>query len=144
MIYDKINEGYYKPKKTYPEKPKKPEILKKTADKLTLEEIQQILDWQITYEEQTRFYHDAKRLYQESQKSLMDEFYRDLCEEYGVEHDTKFAMILYGIAWERGHSHGLYDVASVFNDLTPLWDEYDRLRKENDRLYKMCETMATK
>jgi flagellar biosynthesis/type III secretory pathway protein FliH len=44
---------------------------------------------------------------------------QELAECYGLPRDERFEQA-YGIAWQRGHSGGLGDVASVFDDIAPL------------------------
>lgn len=49
-VWDKIASGYYRPNREYPKKPIKPEVLNKTADQLSREEIEQLLEYIKDYE----------------------------------------------------------------------------------------------
>ena len=44
---------------------------------------------------------------------------QELAESYGLPRDERFEQA-YGIAWQRGHSYGFREVASVFDGIVPL------------------------
>ena len=44
---------------------------------------------------------------------------QELADSHGLPRDERFEQA-YSIAWQRGHSGGLGDVASVFDDILPL------------------------
>jgi hypothetical protein len=43
-----------------------------------------------------------------------------LCEYYEVDPDNPKVSLLFSLAWERGHSGGLWDVAEYFGEMAEL------------------------
>ena len=64
-------------------------------------------------------YREAIRLYHKDQERLNEEFQTELFALHGVTGNPK-AQTCYGIAYERGHSGGYGEVASVFAELVEL------------------------
>ena len=66
-------------------------------------------------ERQRREREERQRIENEAIESQKQE----LAECYGLPRDERFEQA-YSIAWQRGHSGGFNDVASVFDDIAPL------------------------
>lgn len=66
----------------------------------------------------------ARQAYQAETAARMAEFKNDLFYDNGFvgEAYNEFTEKLFSIAWEKGHSSGLAEVASVFEDLVELVD----------------------
>ena len=64
-------------------------------------------------------YRAARTAYRAEQGRLQEEFKRDLFEEHGVTDHPK-AERCYALAWEKGHSAGLQEVANFFDDFVDL------------------------
>jgi hypothetical protein len=97
-MYEKIQNGYYSTKVPYPHRP--------DSDTKHLPGV-----W-AQYQEQ----RDA---YEADQQRLNSEFEDDLAAEFGVTDNPK-RHVLYGIAWDRGHSGGYSEVYGVYADLVDL------------------------
>jgi len=61
----------------------------------------------------------AKQTYANRFALLTDEFKRDLFEEHGVTGHPK-AELAFKLAWDYGHSSGLNEVVSYFEELVDL------------------------
>jgi len=64
-------------------------------------------------------YNEDRAAYNAEKQALMEEFQRDLFREYDVQSNPK-RYKCYDMAWERGHSAGLYEVVGNFSDLVEL------------------------
>jgi hypothetical protein len=124
-IYERINNGEYRPQRTYPAYPEKPALLCKRANDLTAEEIAQLHDTKLDWEQCMKDYREARESYGKAEAEINHAFQKDLCDECGVEpFDGPFAESMYAIAWDEGHSAGHSEVASCFMRLLPLWEIY--------------------
>ena len=129
-IYQKINNDKYKVKMEYPSKPQKPQVLLKRVPDLSDDEIRQIPDLRKRHEEEMKEYVEATKAWRAEESRLHDEFYKDLCEDFGVPHEDEFVQAMYGRAWQEGHSGGFGDVVSSFSDLMRLCELYDKKGKK--------------
>ncbi len=72
------------------------------------------------YEEVLQPEYKAKKdAYDAKSRDLLDEFKKDLFEEYGVTNNPK-KDLLWSKAWDHGHSSGLGNVEYHFRDLVDL------------------------
>lgn len=117
-LYAKLSEDYYKTKLPYPTKPKMP---KTTVDLATAkdEDVVAVRAAMAKYTEAEAAYVAARKAYNEDEARLDDEFRADLEEENGMTGHPK-APLLYGKAYERGHSGGHDNVRSEYEDLVEL------------------------
>lgn len=63
----------------------------------------------------------ARKAYSEETAALMEQFKNDLFFDNSLQRND-FTEKLYAIAWDKGHSNGLSEVASEFEDLVVLVD----------------------
>ena len=124
---DKLQSGAYKTKFPYPGKPKRPAILDKAAGALTKEELDSIPQVKERYQFECDTLESTRRAYREDERRLEMEFWKDMCEDYGVPQDHPFIVQLRTIAWDKGHSSGYSDVHGQFVDLLPLWEEAKKM-----------------
>ncbi len=64
-------------------------------------------------------YFESQKAYNKESGKLLDEFRKDLFEEFGVTDHPKVDRV-YQIAWEKGHAHGLSEVYIEFSDIVEL------------------------
>lgn len=64
-------------------------------------------------------YYELLKAYNEETARLYGIFMTDLFEEYGVKDNPK-AVKCYSLAWNYGHSSGLYEVAYHFDNFVEL------------------------
>lgn len=65
---------------------------------------------------------DGRREYRQKEREIQEEFKQDLFKAYKVENNPKKDRC-YALAWEHGHSSGLFEVLSYFDDLVDLIKE---------------------
>ena len=128
-LYDRIYAGDFNPKSAYPDKPKVPEILKKKAHDLTDAELASIPRLRNEYEAACAEAVDLREKYNSEVSHLHSDFYKALCEEYGVNPDDPFVKGMMSLAWDKGHANGYSEVASIFDDFIPLHVIYERAVK---------------
>lgn len=63
----------------------------------------------------------ARKAYSEETAALMEQFKNDLFFDNSLQRND-FTEKLYAIAWDKGHSNGLSEVVSEFEDLVVLVD----------------------
>jgi hypothetical protein len=73
----------------------------------------------VAIEDDTDALQAARRAYSAESGRLDGQFLSDLEEEHGMTGHPK-AALLYGKAWQLGHSAGLGEVASYYEDLVDL------------------------
>ncbi len=71
------------------------------------------------YECLTPYSKDTKQAYQKEHFVLMARFKEDLHREYGMDTHQK-APMLFEKAWSLGHSSGLSEVVSYYEELVDL------------------------
>jgi hypothetical protein len=116
-FYDNINSGYYSNAGDYPAKPSCPileDSLFTSADQAS-EYAAKVRAWSLAMD----VWKAAVDAYNRRSRELEQEFQRDLEDHHGMTGHPK-AAILFGKAWDRGHSAGYYDVALVYDDLVDL------------------------
>lgn len=64
-------------------------------------------------------YTHERDSWREAEGRIHSQFKRDLEEENGFADNPK-RDLLYGIAWDMGHSAGYSEVAYFYNELSPL------------------------
>lgn len=63
----------------------------------------------------------ARKAYNDETVALKQQFKNDLFFDNGLQYN-EFTEKLYAIAWDKGHSNGLSEVASEFEDMVVLVD----------------------
>lgn len=107
-VYEDINAGKYENKVAYDVADPEPDKTKVTAAEYE------------TWQAGRRGRKNAQRqLWQAENDRLARLFQADLEAEHGLTGHPKAAM-LFGIAWERGHSSGYTDVANVYDEISQL------------------------
>lgn len=115
-FYNKIQSGYYSDAGEYPSKPKRPRLPDSGG---TAEDFRNYADQLDSYETGIAEWRTRADAYNRRSRELEQEFQRDLEDHHGMTGHPK-AAILFGKAWDRGHSAGYYDVALVYDDLVDL------------------------
>lgn len=127
-IYDRINSGEFKAKTEILPYPTEPSVLKKPASQLTDVEIASLLAVKYKYEEDKVARKASQEAYYKEEGERLGRFWEALAEDFGVDPSDPFVQTMNGLAWERGHSGGLGDVVSAFDDLMPLYKLYKNKR----------------
>lgn len=65
---------------------------------------------------------EALKAYLREEGRLIDLFWSDICEEYGISPDHPKYSLLSSMAWEHGHSSGFAEVDYWFGELIQLID----------------------
>lgn len=118
-VREKLSVGAYKTKLSWPETPKEPDVLKKLARHLTDEEAASLTEVRAAFKAAEKAAKSAERAYRADVSRLEDQLRTDLEAEHGMAGHHK-ADLLWEKAWERGHSCGLSEVASNYEDLVVL------------------------
>jgi hypothetical protein len=118
-IYDRVVAGEYEPKIAYPERPKKPTILAMRIDNVSAEELATVPAVKAAYEADVLAYDLAKAAYGEESRRLSIQFSTDLEVEAGVSGHPR-APLLYQLAYDRGHSAGMAEVALYYAEMAEL------------------------
>lgn len=103
----------------YPDKPKKPEILKKAVEELTDEQLMNVASIRRDYTAQLERYLRARDDYHENENLLHNQFYSDLKKEHGIM-DADLHQRIYDYAWAEGHSEGLERVAAIYEEIVGI------------------------
>jgi hypothetical protein len=120
-VHDQVREGEYKSKLVYPERPHAPKVLGKRASELTSGEMAELPQVKQAYETAKTAYTQSAALYREDEGRLLAKFREDLELEFGTKDHPK-AGVLFSKAWEHGHSSGLGEVYTAYEDLAELLD----------------------
>ncbi len=118
-VYTLANEGAYKTKLPYPDRPKEPEVLGKRARDLTPDEAASIPQAAADFAQAKLDYDAARAAYNADNGRLENQFQADLEAEFGTAGNPK-AALLYSKAYSNGHSAGMTEVAAVYGDLVDL------------------------
>lgn len=114
-----LNADEYKTQLAYPNVVKMPSVLMKKAVELTADELATLGDVKAQHEADKASYEEAKTAYYADQNRLQDKLKADLEVYNGVVGNPK-ADLLWSKAWDRGHSSGLGEVITHYNDLVDL------------------------
>lgn len=123
-IYEKISKGVYSAAQNYPDRPIKPEILRRKVGELTDNELSKIAQLREEYRVAEEKYSEALAAYRQKENELLNQFRIDLLADNGMADDSQFGNEMYRLAWAEGHSGGLYEVVNYFTDLLPLYHLY--------------------
>lgn len=118
-IRDKLASGHYGPAFEYPSKPSQPAVLRKRASDLTAEEISALMEVREAHEAQVSAYERDRAEYRRQEDEGIQRFRDDLERAHGTAGHPK-ADLLWGKAWEMGHSAGLDEVMIYYEDLAEL------------------------
>ncbi len=118
-IRDKIDAGFYRNKEPRPICPIKPDVLEKNILDLTKEEIFTLFEIREAYTENLNKFCIEKNSWNIKQDLMESRFKDDLEEEFGVKNHPK-ADLLYHKAWNLGHSYGLAQVLSDYENLVDI------------------------
>lgn len=72
-------------------------------------------------------WRNARNTWHDVQNLRVLEFSKDLFKYHGVEQDPANSLI-YAKAWEDGHSSGLHEVASLFEDYLDFLNSVEEIR----------------
>jgi len=98
----------------YPIRPKKPFLSSNPTKEQALSYAEALGE----YEENFKKYEALRKEYQQLNSDRLDEFKKDLAEEYGYSWMNESIIdVIYNKAWDDQHHCGLSAVASEFEDL---------------------------
>jgi len=120
-IYDKIDSGYYYAplaRVAVPSKPHAP-AWHRTVNDVYPVESKAYADAMYAYESAVQRHRSAEAERTRRQAELDAEFKRDVLARICLSDHPK-ADVLYGLAYQRGHSHGHHEVLSEAEDLAEL------------------------
>lgn len=118
-MYDQIRSGKYQTKLLITPKPQVPRELRLTASMMTGDQLKAIPKIKAEYDKALDESDRSLKAYQEDQNRLNSEFEADCAKECGVE-DHPNRGKLWGIAWDMGHSNGLFEVWIYYERLSDL------------------------
>lgn len=105
----------YKNTMEYPKKPSKPKLpVNHTA--LDAKNHAESMTW---WESEMEAYRENIGKYRSEEQRLLAKFKEDVLEYCGISNHPK-AEKLYAIAWDKGHSAGLYEVYLEVDELSEL------------------------
>ena len=114
-MYKRLASGYYYQTGSYPQKPIRPIL----ANKPSAAEARIYANRMEVFERDLEVWRQQKDNYDHATSAKVQEFRKDLEEFHGMTNHLK-ADLLWNKSWERGHSGGYSDVASVYEDLVEL------------------------
>lgn len=114
-VWEKLKANAYRNPEPYPQAPRKPLL----NVKATSAQVRAYADELDTYDELMRVYRELVAAYNARSVALEAEFQHDLEVEYGMVSHPK-AALLYGKAYQMGHSGGMHEVANHYSDLVEL------------------------
>jgi hypothetical protein len=119
FIERKNGDFYRLPADSYPDRPEKPAILSKKVGDLTDDELASVAKVKKTYDTAKAEYDATIAERRELDGGLTLAFRRDLEAYHGTTDNPKKDR-LWSIAWDQGHSSGLGEVASYYDDMVDL------------------------
>ncbi len=114
-----INVEDFKTKLTYPSRPVRPEILGKKISDVSVDDLAAAMAAKTEYDLAMAAYDEAKKAYNADEARLEAEFKSALEVDHGISGHPN-ADKLYSIAWSYGHSAGLGEVVTHYNELADL------------------------
>ncbi len=126
-IYKKIRDGEYANQRQYPSRPVEPKP-PANIHLLTVAEFTAYQDLMARYELLKEQYKEEKKAYNVGEGEAIERFWADVAENEGIDPKDPFFLAMRSVAWEQGHSSGLEEALSVFDDLMPLWELYKNKR----------------
>lgn len=114
-VWNKLEANAYRNPVPFPASPRKPRLNMKASPA----EVRAYADELEAYDVAMVRYREEVAAYYARNVALEAEFRHDLELEYHMVGHPK-ADLLYGKAWERGHSGGLQEVASAYSDMVDL------------------------
>lgn len=114
-VWLKLEENAYRNPAAFPKAPARP-VLNALATPSQVRDFALKLE---AYDEEMKLYREQQAVYHARSAALEAEFRHDLEVEYHMVGHAK-ADLLYGKAWQMGHSGGLHEVAVYYADLVEL------------------------
>jgi len=114
-VWAKLEANSYRNLAPYPEAPRKPML----SNKATSTEVRQYADALDEYDAAMKMHRESLAAYHARSAALEAEFRLDLEAHYDMVGHVK-ADLLYGKAYQMGHSGGMHEVASYYADLVEL------------------------
>jgi hypothetical protein len=114
-VWDKLRTNAYRNPEPVPQAPRKPRLLPDA----TPTQVREYADELEAYDDTMKTHREQMAAYYARSAALEAEFRRDLEVTYDMVGHVK-ADLLYGKAYEMGHSAGFQEVASYYSDLVEL------------------------
>ncbi len=114
-----MNPDDYKTKKPYPKRTTQPIILMKKAGDLTPNEILSLSYINDQYKAAVATEKADVDAYRADEARLLAQLQADLAAAHGLKDHPK-ADMLWGKAWDHGHSSGLSSVMAAYEDMAEL------------------------
>lgn len=118
-VREKLAAKAYEVTLPYPTTVREPAVLRKTARDLTAEEFATLPQVKADYEIAKAAEKEARDAYYRQMGELTEQFRRDVEAENDMIGHPK-ASLLWSKAWEMGHSAGLGEVLTYYEDLVEL------------------------
>jgi hypothetical protein len=119
---ERVSRGFYEPKPTYPERPHKPELLRKRIEELDDVELAVARETRDAYQQAESDFRAAQQAYREEEARCRQAFEADLCRYSGLAYSHPYTTRALALAWDEGHASGLSDVVQCFDKYLELWD----------------------
>jgi hypothetical protein len=114
-VWIKLEENAYRNPMAFPKTPLKPQLSPKSSPS----EVRDFADKLEAYDEEMKLHREMQAVYHARSAALEAEFRHDLEVAHHMMGHAK-ADLLYGKAWQMGHSGGLHEVANYYADLVEL------------------------
>jgi hypothetical protein len=114
-VWTKLEGNEYRNRQPYPERPRKPSF----SHMSNAGEMRAYADSLEQYDGQLKLWRADVAAWNARSAALEAEFQHDLEVEYHMVGHHK-AELLYGKAWQMGHSSGLHEVANCYANLVEL------------------------
>lgn len=111
-VYDNMKAGRYENTVEYPTRSHKPKLVSGATPAQIREYADAVEKWEANYDAKKTAYYAE----QHARQALLK---RDLEEEYGLTNHPKADMV-WGKAWEHGHSGGYNDVATWYSEFAEV------------------------
>lgn len=123
-IRENIKNGVYKPKREYPQRPKKPrQPMGKDATSEAFKKYAEDLE---SWENEMAQYKSEQDAYSKEQAECHNQFEKDCCEVEGITNHPHCSKI-YAKAYQDGHSYGHSEVIIHLEDLCSFLRDIEAL-----------------
>lgn len=112
--------------------PRPSPLLKMPVGELSAEQMAEVPRLKQEYEEGCERARKAFAARQVDERAKEKAFWAALLQHFHMPDDDPFVETMCTLASERGHAYGLHDVASAFEDMTPLYEIYKAEKDHNE------------
>ena len=109
--------NYYRNVGVYPVKPRKPYLV----SNCNAAQAREFADEMDEYDVKMQYYGTKRNSYYQRENDLIEEFRKDLMEEFGLTNHPK-VLEIYAYVWDKGHSDGFEEVYNILSKMEHLFN----------------------